>query len=161
AAPRRSLRRTARYRVGSGAGRGRDLRRGEAVPACVCVSTALGLGFGGFGGRVTFRRRRRRQVLLLDPAGLDAGLHDQRFGLFAGEIEAVENPGVLHGLAVLALGPTDQIVGNRAGQILDRLDPVLAHVHQHLGGNARDLLERVLDAELLALFVELVLLLVE
>ena len=41
-------------------------------------------------------------------------------------------PGCALGLAVLALGPAGQVVGGAAGQILDRLDAVLAERHQHL-----------------------------
>ena len=64
-------------------------------------------------------------------------------------------PGSRLRLAVLALGPADQVVGGAAGQILDRLDAVLAELHQHRRGDAGHVLERVLDAELLALGVEL------
>jgi hypothetical protein len=58
------------------------------------------------------------------------------------------------GLAFLALAPAEQVVGGATGQILDRLDVVLAELHQH-GGDARHLLERILDTKLLALGVEL------
>ena len=63
-------------------------------------------------------------------------------------------PGSRSALAVLALGPAGQIVGGAAGQVLDRLDAVLAEPDQHRGGHAGDLFELVLDAEFLALGVE-------
>src|SRR6516165_6469071 len=97
----------------------------------------------------------RRQIFLLDPAGLDARLHDQRFGLVAREIESVEGAGIAYRLAVLAFAPAEKVVGGATRQVLDRFDPVLAQLHQHGGGDARDLFERVLDAELFALVVEL------
>ena len=112
------------------------------------------LRLGGGGG--CFRSsRRRRQIGLGDPAGLEARLHDHRLGVLARQLEAVENAGLADGLAVLAFGPAGEIVGGATGEILDRLDAVLAEPHQHRGGDAGHLLERVLDAEFLALGVEL------
>ena len=64
-------------------------------------------------------------------------------------------PGWCTGLAVLALGPAGEIVGSAAGEVLDRLDVVLAERDQHLGGHAGDVPQRVLDAEFLALGIEL------
>src|SRR5262245_22618413 len=129
--------------------------------ACIGVRVhGSGLSFAGLSGGV-FGGRRRRQILLLDPAGFDTRLHDQRLGVLTRELEPVEDAGVLHGLAVLALRPADQVVGDGAGQVLDRLDAVLAQMHQHLGGDAGDLLERILDAEFLAFAVEFGLFLVQ
>src|SRR5882672_4024944 len=128
------------------------------MPRCVhslCFSLRLACLSGSFGSW------RRRQILFLDPAGLDAGLHDQGLGLFLAEIEVAENAGVLHGLAVLTLAPADQVVSDTASQILDRLDAILAHRHEHLGGGTGNLFQGILNAEILALAVELGLLLVE
>ena len=61
----------------------------------------------------------------------------------------------LRGLAVLALGPAGQIVGGATGQILHGLDAVFAEGNQHLGRDARQFLEFVGDAELVALGIEL------
>ena len=47
-----------------------------------------------------------------------------------------EHAGEDLGLAVLAFLPADQVVGGIAGEILDRLDAVLAERHQHGGGDA-------------------------
>src|SRR6185437_2558064 len=62
---------------------------------------------GGFGRYLLLG-----EIGLADPAGLDAGLHDQLFRLVAGDFDAVERAGVLGRFAaLLALGPADQIVG--------------------------------------------------
>src|SRR5262249_5987839 len=114
---------------------------------------ALGLRLAGLGWRL--RRRWRRKILFLAPARLDAGLHDQSLGLLLAEIEISQDAGVFDGLAVLALAPADQVVGDAAGQVLDRLEAVLAELHQHLGADAGNLFERILDAQLLARGVEL------
>src|SRR5262249_11150974 len=96
------------------------------------------------------------KIGLGDPAGLDAGLHDQRFGILAGNLDAVEEAGVLDRLAAfLAFGPADQIVGGATGEVLDRLDVVLTKLDQHLRGDAGHVLHGVLDAELLAFGLEL------
>src|SRR5882724_1416499 len=131
---------------------------------CVCMprcvhSLCFKLHASSFGLRLarlsgSFRSRRRRQILFLDPAGLDAGLHDQGLGLLLAEIEVAEDAGVLHGFAVLALAPAEQVVGDAASQILDRLDAVLAQRHEHPGGGAGNLFEGILDTEILALAVE-------
>src|SRR6201999_2667909 len=82
------------------------------------------LGFGGLGPR-----RLPGELFLGDPARLDARLHDQGLGVLAGDIVAVEEPGVLDRLAAfLALGPADEVVGGAAREILDRLDVVLAEL---------------------------------
>src|SRR6478752_6425877 len=110
----------------------------------------LGL-FGGLG-----------EVGLGDPAGLDAGLHDHRFSIVTGDIQAIERARIFGLLAAfLALGPADQIVGGAAGEVLDRLDVVLAEFHQHLRGHAGHVLHGVLDAELLAASLDLGFLLIE
>src|SRR5262249_48697423 len=54
-----------------------------------------------------------------------------------------------------ASAPAEKVVGGAPRQVFDRFDAVLAQLHQHGGGDARDLFERVLDAELFALVVEL------
>src|SRR3974390_824185 len=108
-----------------------------------------------------FFRRRRIELGLGDSARLHARLHDHRLGVLAGEIEALQIAGHMLGLAVLAFGPSDKIVRRAAGQILDRLHVVFAERGQHLGGDARNLLQRVLDPELLAAHIELSFLLLE
>ena len=62
---------------------------------------------------------------------------------------------------LLALGPADQIVGGATGEVLDGLDVVLAELDQHLRGHAGHVLQRILDAELLAPGLEFGLELVE
>src|SRR4051812_8550977 len=99
----------------------------------------LGL-FGGLG-----------EIGLGDPAGLDTGLHDHRFSIVTGDFEAIERARIFGLLAaLLALGPADQIVRGATGEVVDRLDVVLAELHQHLRGDAGHVLHCVLDAELLA-----------
>ena len=66
-----------------------------------------------------------------------ASLHDHRLGVLARDFVAVEDAGLALALAVLALGPADQIVGGAAGEILDRLDAALAELDQHRRGDAR------------------------
>src|SRR5215510_9028181 len=109
--------------------------------------------------RCGFRRRlfgrRRCEVLFLDPAGLDAGLHDQRLGFVARQLEAVEDAGVLGGLTVFAFAPADKIVGGATREVLDRLDVVLAELDEHRGSDTRNLAHRILYAQFLALGVEL------
>src|SRR5262245_63610904 len=78
----------------------------------------------------------RRQVFLLDPAGLDARLHDQRLGVVPRQVEAVEDAGIAGGLAVLALAPAEQVVGSAAREILHRLDIVLAELDEHGSSDA-------------------------
>src|SRR6478752_8483575 len=102
----------------------RSCMRAGPWPLGLCLG-CLGRSFGGRFGR------RRREILFLDPAGLDPRLHDQRLGFLARQIEAIEDAGVLDRLAVLALGPADQVVGGAAGQILDRLDAILAETDHH------------------------------
>ena len=127
---------------GPGSGRSRRLPAPELSvrpPAWIGAGVRLGLDLG-IGLRVGRRRvEAPGEVGLGDPAGLDAGLHDHLLGLLARQLEAVEHAGVAHALAVLALGPADQVVGGAAGEILDRLDVVLAERHHHLGGDAVDL----------------------
>src|SRR6185312_574924 len=90
---------------------------------------------------------RRIELSLGDPAGLQTRLHDDRLGVLAADIEAIEIACHVLGLAVLSLGPTDQIVCGAAGEVLDGLHVVLAEGDQHLGGDARDVLEFVCHAE--------------
>src|SRR5262249_55102444 len=73
-----------------------------------CQMCCLGLLlFGGLG-----LGRRLGEFRFADPSGLDPRLHDHRFGLVAGNLDPIENSGMLGLLAsVLALGPSDQIVG--------------------------------------------------
>ena len=61
---------------------------------------------------------------------------------------------MLDGLAILALAPAHQVVGRATGQILDRLDAVLAEMHKHFGRDPRHFLEGGVDAEPLAFGVE-------
>src|SRR6185295_15251243 len=76
-------------------------------------------------GRGFFGCGRRREVGLGDPAGLEAGLHDQRFAVLAAQFKAVEEARLVLGLAILPLGPAGQVVGRATREILDRLDAVL------------------------------------
>src|SRR5262249_45149583 len=88
--------------------------RAPASSPCSCDWACMGcdgsshVGFGRF--RRRFLHRRRRQILFLDPAGLDARLHDQRLGFVARQIETVENARLALGLAMLALGPAATVV---------------------------------------------------
>src|SRR5262249_43687979 len=79
----------------------------------------------------------RRQIFLLDPAGLDARLHDQRFGFVARQIESVERARIACRLAVLAFAPAEKVVGGATPPVFDRFYAVLAPLHQHGGGDAR------------------------
>src|SRR5579884_1206371 len=96
-----------------------------------------------------------------DPAGLKPRLHDHGFGIFARKAESLEVAGHMLGLAVLALGPADEIIGGASSKILDRLHAVLAERNQHLCGHARNLFQRVLDTELLPPGIEFRLLPIE
>src|SRR3954452_19214689 len=131
-----------------------------SVSASIRVTSSFALS------RLIFSRLslfgRLGEIGLGDPAGLDAGLHDHRFGIVTGDVEAIERAGELGLLAAfLAFGPADQIVGGAAGEVVDRLEVVLAELHQHFRGDAGHVLDGVLDAELLALGLDLGLLLLE
>src|SRR5262245_39690662 len=77
-----------------------------------------------FGGRRL--RRLPGELFLGDPARLDTRLHDQAFGVLTGNLDTVEEAGVLDRLAAfLALSPADEVVGGAAGEVLDRLDLAL------------------------------------
>src|SRR3990167_8894477 len=121
-------------------------RPGKFLFSFASDRSALGLG----GRRFLFGRM---EILLRDPADLDAAGHDHRLGIGARQIEAVEGARMARGLAFLALDPADELVGDRAGEILDRLDVGLAEGDQHGGGHAGDFLEGVVDAERLPLLV--------
>src|SRR5690606_24087886 len=95
----------------------------------------------------------RGEILFGDPAGLEAGLHDHLLGLFAADREVLEGAVEALDLAIPALGPAHEIVGGAAGEILDRLDVVLAERNEHGGVEAFDLVELVLDAERAAFLV--------
>ena len=56
--------------------------------------------------------------------------------------------------AFLALGPADQVIGGATGQILDRLDIVLAKLDQHLRGHARHRLQSIIHTEFLTFVFE-------
>src|SRR5262249_44107266 len=164
ASPRRWPRRAVRCRVRSGADPSRGHRRAHhRAVASAWRDASIPLSFGLRLARLSgsFRSGRRREILFLDPAGLDAGLHDQGLGFLLAEIGGAEDAGVLHGFTILALAPPDQVVRDAAGQVLDRLDAVLAERHEHLGRGTGNFLEGILDAEVLALGVELGLLLVQ
>src|SRR5262245_30877954 len=102
--------------------------------------------------------RRRRELRLRDPAGLEARLHDHGLCLLARNVEAFEEARLMLRLAILALGPSDQIVGRAAGEIFDGFHGVLAQGNHNLGGDARHILYGVFHAELLTLGIELSLL---
>src|SRR6202011_4172293 len=93
----------------------------------------LPLRLRGFGGR---RLRGRRQIRGIDPTGLDSRLHDDPLGVFAGDLEAVENARMTNGLALLALAPAGKLVGGAAGEVLDRLETGLAARDVHGRGDA-------------------------
>ena len=73
----------------------------------------------------------------------------------AREIEAVEYPGMMGGFAVLALAPSEQVVGGATGQVFQVLYVVFAKLHQHCSGDSGKLLERVIDTQLLSPGIEL------
>src|SRR5690606_38072221 len=98
---------------------------------------------------------RRRKILFGDPAGLEAGLQDHFLGFLAAHREILEGAVEALDLAVLALGPANEIVGRAARKILDRLDAFLAESDEHLRVEAGDLVEIVDHAELPALLVVL------
>src|SRR4029077_17923408 len=85
----------------------------------------IGRGFPTFGlaafGRLS---------LGLDPADGHSRRHDHRLGLLTRDVEAVERPGVARGLPVLAFRPAGKVVRGAAGEVLDRLDAILAEFDQ-------------------------------
>src|SRR5690606_22406931 len=115
---------------------------------------ATGSGRGPFAFPVTLDGS-GIELLLGDPASLEAGFQDHFLGLFARDREVLEGALETLDLAILALGPADEIVGGTTGEILDGLDVFLAERHQHGGGQALNLVEFVLDTQFLALLVEL------
>src|SRR3954454_18347574 len=142
------------------------VRRGPVSSSSFCASASIvspSVFSGLCRGRLSFRLNLggflggggRRQILFLDPAGLDARLHDQCLDVLARQVEAFECSGMLGDLAVLALGPAGKIVCGTASQLLDCLDAVLAELHEFRRGGAGHFLERIRDAELLALGIEL------
>src|SRR5262245_55571966 len=102
--------------------------------------------------------RRRRKLRLCHPARFQPSLHDYGLSVLARKIEVLEEARLMLGLAVLALRPADKIVGGAAGQILHGFHAVLAERNHHFDGDAGYVLQRVLDAQPLALGVELCLL---
>src|SRR5690606_23138729 len=98
-----------------------------------------------------------RKVVLGDPAGLQAGLQDHLLGFLTGDREVLEGALETLDFTVLAFDPADEIVTGATGKVLDGLDLLLTQRHQHGGSEAGDLVELVLDAKRLALFVLLAL----
>ena len=82
-----------------------------------------------------------------DPSGFDAGIHDDGFGIFAGQFETIQETGMADCFIVLAFAPADQIVGGATGQILDAFYIVLAQCNQYRGGDTGNRFQRVLDAQ--------------
>src|SRR5262249_59545610 len=70
-------------------------------------------------------------------------------------VDDVEYAGSADGLAVRAFSPAGEVVARAAGEILNRLDAVLAKTHQRRRVDAIDILKGVFDAELAALGVKL------
>ena len=62
--------------------------------------------FAGLGGFALLG-----EIGLRDPAGLDAGLHNQQFAFLARKLEAIEKSRIASGFAILALRPARQVVG--------------------------------------------------
>ncbi len=67
-----------------------------------------------------------RGAAFVDPADPGAGFHDDGPALVAREPEAVEHARVARGRAACLLDPAMQIIDGASGEILDRLDAVLA-----------------------------------
>src|SRR6202048_1209062 len=131
--------------------RGPLSRSGSAKASMGGTFSLHGLVFGGLGVLGLFD-----QIGLGDPAGDDARLHDHVLRVIARDFVGVENAGMLGRLAAfLALGPADQIVGGATGEILDRLDVVLAELDQHLRGHAGHRLQSIVHTELLAFVFQL------
>src|SRR5262249_49551350 len=86
------------------------------------------------------RDRRRRKLRLGNPAGLEARLHDHGLGLLPRNVQAVEETRLVLRLAILALCPSDQIVGGATGEIFNGLHAVLAQSDHDLGGDAGHIL---------------------
>src|SRR5689334_25158804 len=106
----RTSRLTAHIRIVADSVRGPLSSLGSAMASMRGASSGYLSGrlvFGGFG-----LHRLLGELFLGDPARLDARLHDQVFRVLAGNLDAVEEAGMLDRLgAFLALGPADQIVG--------------------------------------------------
>src|SRR6266702_7541417 len=97
-------------------------------------------GLAGLGGL--------RGTAFVDPADPGAGFHDDGPALVAREPEAVEHARMARGRAACLLDPAMQIVGGASGEILDRLDAVLAQGDQHRRANPGNFAQRGFDAEL-------------
>src|SRR5579871_3560549 len=74
----------------------------------------------------------------LDPAGRDAGPHDEGFGPIGRESELLEDARLAHALAVLGFEPAAQVVGHQAGEVFQGLHLALAQRHRHRQGHALD-----------------------
>src|SRR6266542_857225 len=94
-------------------------------------------GLAGLGGL--------RGTTFVDPA---AGFHYHGPALVAREPEAVEHARVARGRAACLLDPAMQIIGGASGEILDRLDAVLAQGDQHRRADPGNSAQCGLDAEL-------------
>src|SRR5262245_8322082 len=119
------------------------------------ASGFLGRGLAIAGGALLTLGRRRRKIGFGDPSRLDAGREDHVLDLVLAETEFVENALVADGLFVLALAPAGEVVGGAIGQVLDRLDVVLAERDEHRRRDPWDLGKLIGDAERFALGVEL------
>src|SRR6266536_3340563 len=97
-------------------------------------------GLAGLGGL--------RGTTFVDPADPGAGFHYHGPALVAREPEAVEHARVARGRAACLLDPAMQIIGGASGEILDRLDAVLAQGDQHRRADSGNFAQRGLDAQL-------------
>ncbi len=96
------------------------------------------IGFAFF-----FVRFRFGQIFLRQNSGLQPGIEDHLFGFLARQFETGQRPVVADRFAILAFGPSDQVIGCAVCQILDRLDIVLAERNEHGGSHARNGLQFV------------------
>src|SRR5579864_4399362 len=115
-------------------------------------STFRGIRIGGLLGIVGNLGR----LFVLEP--VSAGGHDDLVTLLFGEAVVREDPAfVLWPVARLAPARLDalflnELVGREVGKVVQGADVRLTERHQHLLGEVRDLRERILDAQLAALF---------
>src|SRR3954451_10547715 len=119
-----------------------QVRSGSLRPMPVLSRMRLGLGLGR---RLALRCLGRR----LDPAELDAGRDDHALGVGPGDLEPVEEALVADRVRTFAVGPADEVVGREVGEILDRLDAVLAKRDQHRCRDAVDFPQLVFHSKLL------------
>ena len=91
---------------------------------------------------------RRHEVGRVDPAELDAGVHDQRLRLLEAHVELLEQALVLDPLAVDGGVAAGELPVGAAGEVLERLDAVLGQRLDHLRRQPLEVEQALLDAEL-------------